>query len=354
MTPDLDSFLDDVTLTAASKESTDSMLEDDFLNTELDVSPIIELEEGEIDPRLKLLSHSSRTTLHKCPRRYQLYRLSSKTITVDEQKELEQGVTFAYGHAVGVGIQSVLEDKSENQILLDTFLAWSTDLLEENPRQKKSIWLAVFAIQKLIAIKEQGYLKDYELVYYNGQPAVELSFRIILPDGYSYRGYVDAVLQHRITKEILVMENKTSSGNPNSAMYKNSGQALGYSVILDKLFPEVSSYQVLYLVYGTRSMEYTEFYFEKSLLMRALWLQELLIDTRHIEMYESFQTYPMHGEACYDFFRECEYLGLCTMSTERLSQPLTQGMLDKIEEEEYMFDVTFQELVENQIAKGEY
>jgi len=101
-------------------------------------------------------------------------------------------------------------------------------------------------------------------------------------------------------------------------------------------------------------MEYTEFYFEKSLLMRALWLQELLIDTRHIEMYESFQTYPMHGEACYDFFRECEYLGLCTMSTERLSQPLTQGMLDKIEEEEYMFDVTFQELVENQIAKGEY
>ena len=42
-----------------------------------DIPVIVELAEGETDPRLKLLSHSSRVLLHTCPRKYQLYRLSA-------------------------------------------------------------------------------------------------------------------------------------------------------------------------------------------------------------------------------------------------------------------------------------
>ncbi len=202
-------------------------------------------------------------------------------------------------------------------------------------------------------MREQDYLGEYELVYWQGKPAVELSFRIHLPDGFTYRGYVDAVLQHKITGKILVLEAKTSSGRANSAQYKNSGQALGYSVVLDKIFPDLSSYEVLYLVYGTNEKGYTEFYFEKSLLLRALWLQELLLDKLHIELYEEYGAYPMHGENCYDFFRECSYLGLCTLPTERLIKPLTQADLDKIAEEEYDFELDFFELVEAQIEKGE-
>lgn len=343
-TPSLDDFLDSTldSLTDAAAET------DSFLDSTVEHQTIVEVEG--IDPRLKQLSHSSRTTLHKCPRKYQLYRLNSKD---SGEEDREQGVTFAYGSAVGVGIQSTLENKTEDQIILDTFLAWDVDLLDENQRQKKSFWLAVFAVQRFMQLREEGYLADYELVYYNGKPAVELSFRITLPGGYTYRGYVDGVLRNTKTGEILVLECKTSSGNPNSAQYKNSGQALGYSVILDKLFPELSAYEVLYLVYGTKQLEYTEFYFEKSLLLRALWLQELLIDTQHIELYEHYQTYPMHGESCYDFFRECEYLGLCTLSTDKLVKPLTQQYLDKLAAEEYMFEVDFDELVRNQIEKGD-
>ena len=61
----------------------------------------------------------------------------------------------------------------------------------------------------------------------------------------------------------------------------------------------------------------------------------------------------MHGESCYDFFRPCEYLGLCTLSTENLIKVLTSADVKRIEEEEYMFVVDFYELVEAQIAKGE-
>lgn len=315
---------------------------------------IVELAEGETDPRLKLISHSSRTTLHKCPRKYQLYRLSSDTVSMADDKEIEQGITFAYGSAVGLGVQSVLEGKTEDQVILDTFLEWDVDLLDANPRQNKSFWLALFAVQKFAKLVEAGFLDDYELVVYNGKPAVELSFQITLPNGFKYRGFVDAILQHKRTGAIIVLENKTSSGKANSAMFKNSGQALGYSVVLDILYPDLSAYEVLYMVYETRTYEYVELPFKKSLLQRALWLQELLIDTQMVSLYESYGVYPMHGESCYDFFRDCEYLGLCTLSTENITKPLTQQILDKIETdaEAYDFNVDFYDLVESQIAKG--
>lgn len=351
MNPDLDSLLDSIELDLGSPNP--SALIEDVAEPEL--IEIVELPAGEIDPRLKLLSHSSRTTLHKCPRKYQLYRLSSQTISASDQKEMEQGLTFAYGTIVGIGMQSTLEEKTEDQIYMEAFLEWNVDLLDENPRQKKSFWLALFAIQKFIALREAGFLDEYELVYYKGKPAVELSFQIILPGGFKYRGFVDAVLRHKVSGEIMVLEAKTSSGTANPAMYKNSGQALGYSVVLDILFPRLSSYTVLYLVYETKSYEYKELPFTKSLLQRALWLQELLIDSKRVELYEDFGSYPMHGESCFDFFRECEYLSLCTLSTENLTKPLTQQMLDKIEEdaESYDFTVDFYDLVAAQIEKGE-
>lgn len=352
MSSTIDNLLDSLTMdygSAVDKEATIDTSDSNSIPIQ-----IIELAPGEIDPRLKLLSHSSRTNLHKCPRKFQLYRQSSKQVLMVDEKEMQQGVTFAYGSAVGVGVQSVLEDKSENQIYLDTFLEWDVDLLDNNMRQKKSFWLAMFAVKKFMTLRAAGFLDEYELVYYKGKPAVELSFQINLPNGFKYRGFLDAALQHKETKEVLVLENKTSSGTANSAYFKNSGQALGYSVVLDILFPNLSSYNVLYLVYETKSMEYVELPFKKSLLQRALWLQELLIDTQMIELYHSYETYPMHGENCFDFFRECEYLSLCTMSTDRLTKPLTQDMVDKIEAEDdnWDFNVDFYDLVASQVAKG--
>ena len=355
--PDLDSFLDSTVdaIELSIEEELEALRSEDsaLSNASIPIN-IIELAEGETDPRLKLISHSSRTTLHKCPRKYQLYRLSSKQLLLEDEKEVQQGVTFAYGTAVGVGVQSTLEDKSEDEIYLDTFLSWDVDLLDDNPRQKKSFWLALFAVKKFIALRAKGFLDSYELVVYNGKPAVELAFQILLPNGFKYRGFVDAVLRHKITGEIMVLECKTSSGTANSAMYKNSGQALGYSVVLDILFPELSSYIVLYLVYETKSLEYVELPFEKSLLQRALWLQELLIDVQMIELYESYKTYPMHGESCFDFFRECEYLSLCTMQTKNLTKPLTSELLAKIEKESdrYDFTVDFYDLVAAQVSKA--
>lgn len=349
-TNNIDSILDsfpalDIELSSGTSNGRDEPV------GELD-NPIISVEG--IDPRIKLLSHSSRGTLHKCPRKFQLYRLNSlEQEAADSLKSSYQQLTFDYGHAVGEGIQGILVGKSLDLVLLEIFLHWNVDIELRNPKQNKSFWEAILAVQQFAAIVANGYLNDYELVHWQGRPAVELSFRITLPNGFKYRGYIDAVLRHKVTGVIVVLEDKTTSYKEvNNAQYKNSGQAIGYSVVLDHIFPGLSSYTVLYLVYTTPSKQYIELPFEKSSLQRALWLTELLIECKKIELYEAFGAYPMHGESCYDFYTECEYLGLCTLNTERLIKPLRQSILDKIEKEKYDFDLNFIDLIETQLEKN--
>jgi hypothetical protein len=325
----------------------------DESESEEEKSEIIHLPEGKIDPRLKLLSHSSRTLLHKCPRKFQLYRLSSTKVLNPklEEKEREQEITFSYGKSLGVGIQAILTGESLNQVYLKTLLSWEADLFAVNQKKKKSIWEVLFSLEKFLILRDEGYLQDYELVIYENAPAVELSFCIELPNGFMYRGFVDAVLQNKVTNKVIVLEFKTTGNTPSSANYKNSGQALGYSIILDILFKKLSSYEVLYLVYHSTNREFVEFYFEKSALQRALWLQELIIDSNIIELYAQNNNFPMHGESCFDFFRECEYLDLCSLDISFLTKPLTEKLIKEVEEEKgkYKFTVNFSDLIDSQL-----
>lgn len=296
-----------------------------------------------MDTRLQQLSYSSLLTLHSCPRKFQLDKLQAERAAED----IESSVTFAFGHLVGHGIQRAMEGVSESQIIWELFLMWKPDLFAENIKQVKSFYHAVFAVQKFIALRQAGYLSQYELVYWNGKPACELSFRITMPDGFRYRGFVDVVLRDKESGEVIVLELKTTaSANLNPATYKNSAQAIGYSVVLDVLFPHLSSYQVLYLVYTTKNYEYNPLPFEKSYLQRALWIRELLLDVETIKMYENAGVYPMHGESCYNFFRECSYYGQCTLPTEYLTSEWEEPKV-----EEFQIELTLQNLIESQLSK---
>jgi RecB family exonuclease len=316
----------------------------DILEAAIETTPLHS--QSEIDPRIKKLSYSSLLTLHSCPRKFQLYKLQTRE---EEPTESDSSsITFAFGHIVGAGIQAVLEGKSQNQILWEAFLGWDTDLEARNDKQNKSFYKAIAAIQRFAAIRAAGFYKDYTLVEYQGKPAVELSFA----DGFIYRGFVDAVLQHRNTGEILVLECKTSSGNIIApAQFKNSAQAIGYSIVLDAIFPSLSAYEVLYLVYQTKSMEYTPLPFRKSYLQRALWIQELLLDIETIKLYEQAGVYPMRGESCYSFYHDCEYLNTCTLSTQYLTTPLVAQPETPEKVEQFQINITMADLIQAQLAK---
>lgn len=303
------------------------------------------------DPRILNISYSSILTLHTCPRKFQLNKLQSRR---EEVEDIPGSVTFAYGHVVGSGIQAILENKPMNQVIWEAFLEWDVDLLADNTKQNKSFFGALHALNQFKAMRDQGYLDGYELVTYQGKPACELSFVIHMPNGFKYRGFVDAVLRHTITGEVMVLECKTTnSASVNPAQYKNSAQAIGYSIVLDALFPELSSYKVLYLVYQTKSEEYVQIPFDKSYYARALWIKELLLDIEMIMLYEEQGIYPMHGESCFSYYRECEYMQLCTLSTEHLATPLTQTGYEKLKQElaDFQIQVTIEDLIKAQIAK---
>lgn len=306
---------------------------------------------SEIDIRLKRLSYSSSLTLHTCPRKYQLYKLGVEIVEDDN-------VTLAFGHAVGTGIQSTIQGKPHEQVVMDMFLAWDADLMLENTKDKKSFWNAVFAIERFNAIKNLTLLKDYELAYFehNGElkPAVELSFRVNLPDGFSYIGFVDLVLRHKVTGEFMVLELKTTKFREiDEAIYKNSAQALGYSVILDHLAPHASDYKVMYLVYKSTSREIEPFFFNKSFTQRALWLRQLLLDVELIRTYDEISIFPMYGESCFNYFRRCEYYGICHMETSRLVQPISKKQLDSLTGAVYIVDVSVDEVIEALLHKQE-
>ena len=305
----------------------------------------------DIDPRILNLSYSSLLELHSCPRKLELSRLGSISEISETQ---EESITFSYGQIVGLGIQMTLENKSESEILWAMFLGWRPELFADNPKQRKSFAEAVFAIQKFHAMREQGYLEDYELVIYNGKPACELSFIIHLPNKFKYRGFVDAVLRHKYTGEILVLECKTSSAtNLNPATYRNSAQAIGYSIVLDTLFPELSSYRVLYLIYSTKSLQYDQLEFTKSYVQRARWIQELILDCDSISLYHNAGLYPMHGESCFSFGRECKYMGLCQMDTAKLVQSAPDNLAEQVEAKnaEYQISITLEDLIQTQLNK---
>lgn len=324
----------------------------EFLDEEVDAPAFVELpaEYNGFDPRLKLMSYSSNMLLHKCPRKYQLYKLKAVEDEMNPLAATNQNLTFAFGHIVGEGIQDVMDGVSEEAVIWKMFISFHADLEDRNEKQNKSFYLAIAAIQRFISLRDNGFLDDYELLTYNGKPAKELSFRIHLPDGFKYRGSVDAVLRHKVTGQILVLECKTDSGSTiHATKYKNSAQAVGYSVVLDVVAPDVSSYDVLYLVYLTKGMSYEQLRFTKTYLQRATWIQELLLDVEVIKLYEATGVYPMRGESCMDFFRDCEYLNQCTLSTKLITSPFTEKSIldDKI----YDVELSLDQIIEGQMNK---
>jgi hypothetical protein len=276
----------------------------------------------------KGLSYSRQLTLHSCPRKYEL----------DAKKAIKgriESVTFSYGHAVGQAIQSTMAGRTFNETIIDTVLAYTHDEddagSESEQNAKKSIWWAVVAAEEFHKKYHAGvysFLDGWEVAMFkdesgNDLPAVELTFVVTLIDGYSYEGHIDLVLYHPGKDRYMILELKTTGmSSISEASYKNSAQALGYGVVLDLIADNMkatASFDVLYMVYKSRTKEIIPMLFTKTPDMRVKWLSSLLTDMQILDMYEE-NGYPTHGESCYNFFRECEYLGLCTMSDESIDR----------------------------------
>lgn len=313
------------------------------------------------------MSYSRSLTLHSCPRKYELdakYAIKAR----------RNSVTFAYGHAIGEGIQAVLAGDSVTLALTKTILAYDFDEddmgNDSEKAAKKSIWWAVIAVE-LFAKQYQGGLysfldgwevPEFEFTQDDGsvfqRKAAELSFVVDCTQGYTFEGHIDLVLHHPVSNRYMVLELKTTGmTNVNQASYKNSAQALGYGIVVDRIAKNIkasASFDVLYMVFKSRTMEIVPMLFTKTPKLRAQWLTGLISDIQTIEQFEEAGYYPLRGESCFSYFRECEYMANeCHMSDELLerSYPKLAAREDgeqfsKMEAPDFFF--TIQELAERQ------
>ena len=297
------------------------------------------------------ISYSRSLTLHACPRKFEL---DSKYAI----KKRRNSVTFAYGHSVGEGIQSIISGDSLSVALTKTIMAYDFD--EEDmgndseKAAKKSIWWAVLAIELFGKQYQSGmytFLDGWEVPEFDGRKAAEISFVIDCTGGYSFEGHIDLVLYHAGTNKYMVLELKTTGmSSVAQASYKNSSQALGYGIVIDQIASNMkasASFDVLYMVFKSRTQEIVPMLFTKTPTMRAQWLTGLISDIQAIEQYEDAGYYPHHGESCYNYFRECEYMASeCHMKTSLLEKSYGKvaareegEQFDKMESPDFMFHI---------------
>ena len=145
---------------------------------------------------------------------------------------------------------------------------FSVDIDEDEKKHKKDFWYAIQALNKFTTFRKT-VLGNYHVAVLDGKPAVELGFIINCPGGFQYRGKLDAFLVNN-RNEFACFECKTTGSRfLNEAMFRHSGQGIGYSAVVDVIagrlgLQQRASFPVYYPVYQTHSQEWTEFVFIKS------------------------------------------------------------------------------------------
>lgn len=305
-------------------------------------------------PNLGLLSYSSCCLLHTCPRKFQLRKLYAEQIR-------ERDVHTDFGSLVGLGLQHYYMSQGDMPFTYINMLStWTEELdSEEGYKDKKTFFHALAAVDKFIELY-QTRLKDYELFYLpikGNNAGIELGFSVAFFEDFKYRGFVDILLQHKYTRKFLVIECKTTKyKNIHEAQFKNSGQGLGYSLVVDTIasslkIPNAESFDVMYLIWSTSNSEWEEITVNHSHTDRAKWLRYILFDIERIQTYVEADTFPMHGESCYSYFRPCEFYDVCTMSDKALMLDKAKIIVD--DEKKIIFNFTLEELIKAQMDKHE-
>jgi hypothetical protein len=323
-----------------------------------------------------VVSYSMEGVLNQCARKFQIKKLEAAS---KEGSRRINNVTFAFGHAVGAGVAVYDQTQDMGKAILAALLAWDIDLFAEDRGRKatddfkakydpkKSFAFAIYAIQKYATWYEEFGLGAYEVVDVEATVAVDLQsgeegFSIGLGEQLQgaqptqfHTGHADEVLRHKMTGKLRVKENKTTSFmSVHPALYANSNQTTGYSIIVSQ-FGE-TDYDVLYTIYSSTDQRWIDFDFHKSELARIEWLRGEMMQADQIRAYADANFFPKDGGSCYAYGRECEYFGSCDLNLDKQfgtkfrELPIaTMALLNQVEPFKYV--VTKQQIVESIRAK---
>ncbi len=274
-------------------------------------------------------SYSSMDLLNECERKYEIEKLLAPEGIGENSLDLVAGSAF------GVGLEVLLETGSVEKAIWQAYLQWTfplrgrpgidrVDLIEGSrsiteATKKKSFFYVSRHLQKAEwTLRDNEHLQGFRLwILPSGRPAVEVGFRIKLPNGNYHRGFLDAILVKDLpdgTKQYACLEIKTSGfTDANPAYWQNSAQGNAYAFIVDYLTGQVNPVMI-YLIAEFPQMGQQVFDFWKGPADKLSWIPALAIDIARIEMMLKAKHFPMRGKSCMSYFRPCKYLGVCNLT----------------------------------------
>lgn len=286
------------------------------------------------------LSHSTLNTLDTCERMYQLEHVLENGTAREESEH------FSFGHSFGEGVAHYLVHQDRDAAMLTAWLAYWPHIETPKKNQAKALNALTVAFDAL-----DNILQDYEVVEFEGKTAVELNFRLNIDDTFYFAGHIDVVLKHRWSGQYFIFEVKTTglALHDLEPLYKNSGQALGYSIALDRIVGEkLTSYGVLYFV-AQLGKDYTPTIkimpFNKTLLDRLNWFMTLGFDVERLHRMAELSVYPKRGGSCLNYNRPCRHFGTCGLHAADRPAPYVP------DREVYQFEYDMDELVAEHIQR---
>lgn len=295
------------------------------------------------------LSHSALDSFLTCERMFQLDRL------LEGAADKQDYPATVFGKGFGAGVASYLLHQDADKALFDGFLAYFPQLEDDKRTEDICMNLLLATFSRL-----DDLLMDWEVAVFEGKPAVELSFRLNIRETethvFYFVGYVDVVLRNKWNGRYAILENKTTGLEllDLDPMYKNSGQALGYSIVLDRIAgAENSEYDVLYLIGQLKSRSNGGFSpqihlkeYPKTLNDRLNWFIALSMDVNRLEQMIELDVFPQRGASCLQFMRPCKHFGTCGMRSLDRAKEIGEDEID------YQFVYSLEELIENHMERS--
>lgn len=292
------------------------------------------------------LSYSGLEVLHTCPRKFELEKARAPEIPSGESS-----LDLVAGSAFGSGFAHYLLTGNLEAAHWEAYKRWtfpdginkpSISIYEAS--KKKSFHLISMHLQKYAASNELAERGWSVWTLPNGKPAIEVGFRIALPNGYYYRGFIDAILQH-YTGKLTALEVKTSGfKDAHIANWQNSFQGMSYALIVDLISGQSFEEQLFFIAeFPDLGQQILDFW--RGPLDKYSWLPALALDIQHIETYKRTNHFPMRGSSCFNYFRPCPHLGTCNL---KRTVPYVNS--DK-EDKPYDFEFTLAELLDFSKAK---
>jgi len=292
------------------------------------------------------LSHSSQDLLITCERLFQIERL------LVGQRNIYEAAHFSRGHAFGKGVQVYLLTGDIDKAVYQAWLSYWPEI-EDYPKTTlhRTLHALMCAQKSLDEIREK-----YEVVSFNGLPAVELGVKLNIDEIYYHVGFIDLVLKNRETGLYVILEIKyTGSWLDVDGMFMNSGQGIGYSIALDAIVGnKLSEYGVLYFICqdSDAKPQYIRFHikeWEKTLKDRLKWFITLGLDVKRIQEMRELNHFPQRARSCIRFNRNCQHFGTCGLTAGERERD------DEIDphENRYQFTYNLEDVIKEHLERAE-